>query len=101
MIQPFIAADYEAGPDSRLQRVYWDRRVSATELEDILRDRSHPEHVAFLAQLLRESRPDEVWAYASPKTIAAEWPELAPRLGRRRAFWTWLLSEWRSLGLLA
>ncbi|MCE7937147.1 hypothetical protein DCC79_02625 [bacterium] len=79
---------------------FWDRRITAADLREAIADRSHPEHVDLLAHLLREARPDEVWEYVSPEQVAAEWPRLAPRLGRRRAFWEWLIEGWVRLGFL-
>jgi hypothetical protein len=32
--------------------------------------------------------------------VAARWNALAPHLGRRRAFWEYLLDAWRRQGLL-
>lgn len=81
--------------------IFWDRDVTVGELRTILRDPDHPERPAMLAHLLREARPDEVWAFVSPADVAAAWSEVAPRLGRRRAFWEWLLAAWRELGFLA
>jgi len=87
--------------DSRRQPYFlWDRRMSEAELRQILIDAAHPEHVDMLALLLREARPDEVWMYITPAQVAAEWPSVAPRLGRRRSFWGWLLEGWRKLGFL-
>jgi hypothetical protein len=79
----------------------WDRSITVAELRDVLANPAAPDRDALLALLLREARPDEVWAFVSPHVVAAEWPRLAPRLGARRAFWGWLLEEWRKLGLLA
>ena len=79
----------------------WDRNVTVAELRAILADSSHPERIPLMRVLLREARPDEVWAFVSPQTIVADWEILSPGLGRRRAFWQWLLERWRALGYLA
>ena len=79
---------------------FWDRRITVAELRDALAAPSDPEHLDLFAHLLREARPDEVWDYVSPAQVAAEWPLLASRLGRRRDFWAWLLDSWRQLGFL-
>lgn len=79
----------------------WDRAVTVAQLSAVLADPAAPDREALLALLLREARPDEVWEFVSPQTVAAEWSRIAPRLGGRCAFWAWLLDEWRDLGLLA
>jgi hypothetical protein len=79
----------------------WDRDMTVAQLRGALAVPGACDREALLAHLLREARPDEVWEFVSPHVVAAEWPRLAPRLGRRRAFWAWLLAQWQDLGLLA
>lgn len=79
----------------------WDRAVTVGQLRAILADGGHPQRPALLRALLREARPDDVWRFVTPQQVAAEWDAIAPGLGRRRAFWQWLLQQWRALGLLA
>ena len=78
----------------------WDRDLSTEELRAILDDPAHPKRLQLLALLLREARPTDVWNYVSPTTVWALWPKLEPRLGRRRALWTWVFESWRELGFL-
>lgn len=59
---------------------------------------SPPERLRLLAKVLREARDTEVWLFTSPQEVAQAWPVLAPRLGLRRAFWEFLLSEWERQG---
>jgi hypothetical protein len=66
-----------------------------------LADAAHPERLPLLRVLLREARPDEVWAFVTPQQVVTEWDRLAPGLGRRRDFWLWLIEKWRALGYLA
>ena len=42
-----------------------------------------------------------MWQYVTPQQVAAEWPRLAPRLGRRREFWAWVIERWTQLGNLS
>ena len=37
----------------------------------------------------------EVWMFTTPEEIGRRWEQVAPRLGRRRAFWELLLGEWK------
>lgn len=78
----------------------WDRNLSLPELRGILASPSDTRRIEMLAHVLREARPDEVWTLVAPRDVAAAWDDIAPRLGRRRAFWVWLLDGWRDRGLL-
>lgn len=101
-LAPGPLAQSETVGSGRAARPYffWDRRITVAELRDALASTDHPEHLDLLAHLLREARPDEVWDYVTPRQVAAEWSRLAPRLGRRRDFWTWVIESWIQLGFL-
>lgn len=87
-------------PDDEVPYFCWDRQVTRGELRRIVADRAHPEHFPMLGLLLREARPDEVWSYVDPETVARALPEVTRFLGRRAAFWRWLLDGRRTLGLI-
>lgn len=70
----------------------WDEDLSIAELKERLR---------LLAKLLREARDIDVWHFVTPQDVAEVLPELAPRLGRRRRFWEFLIHGWQQDGLLA
>lgn len=53
-----------------------------------------------LAKLLREARDIDVWKFVTPQQVAEALPSLAGRLGRRRAFWEFLIEGWRQDGIL-
>ncbi len=80
----------------------WDEDVSVAELRAILAG-SHggARREQVLGKMLREARDTDVWHFVTPEEVAAELPRLARRLGRRRAFWEWLIEGWRADGLLA
>jgi hypothetical protein len=78
----------------------WDEDLSVRELQDILADESHPRWVELAAKIMREARDDQVWLFLRLVSVVARYPELAVRLGRRRAFWDYLLDAWRRHGLL-
>ncbi len=86
--------------DDAPPRFLWDRGWTSAEVRAILADRDDPRRLEVLAALLREARPGEVWSWVRPEEVRDAFPELAPRLGRRRAFWTWLLQTWQDDGLL-
>ncbi len=86
--------------DDEVPYFCWDRSLTGGELRSILRDPHHPEYLATLGLLLREAKPDEVWSFVDPALVARELPSVARFLGRRAAFWRWLIDGWRSLELL-
>ena len=52
------------------------------------------------ARVLRDARFEDVWRFLDVRDVVRLWPSLAPKLGRRRAFWTWILDRWRKDGLI-
>ena len=79
----------------------WDEDLSIAELRERLADRESPERLRLLAKLLREARDIDVWHFVTPQDVAEALPEIAPRLGRRRRFWEFLIHGWQEDGLLA
>lgn len=78
----------------------WDEPMTVAEFKRRLKTASLPEQRRLLAKLLREARDTDVWLFTTPQEVWRRWNELAPMLGRRRAFWEWLLNCWQKEGLL-
>lgn len=78
----------------------WDRQISSSRFAAVVGDPTDPKHLEWLALLLREARPDQVWQWTTPEHVAEVLPQIAWRLGRQRAFWEWLVAGWRRLGLI-
>ena len=78
----------------------WDEDVSVAELRLVLSGPAGYERDRLLGKLLREGRDVDVWAFTSPSRIAEALPRLGRRLGRRAAFWRYLIDGWRADGLL-
>lgn len=78
----------------------WDDPLTVAELKHLLSTASAPERDRWLGKVLREARDTDVWRFTTPDEVCARWNDLAPHLGRRRAFWTYLLDAWRKQGLL-
>lgn len=78
----------------------WDEDVSVRELRSRLAGPDRYEKRRLLGKLLREARDTDVWLFTSPAEVAREFPSLRHRLGRRLAFWEFLLGGWERLGLL-
>ena len=78
----------------------WDEPMTVAEFTQRLQTASLPEQKRLLAKLLREARDTDVWQFTTPQEVWQRWNELSPMLGRRRAFWEWLLTSWQKEGLL-
>jgi hypothetical protein len=78
----------------------WDEPMTVAEFKQRLKTASLPEQRRLLAKLLREARDTDVWLFTTPQEVWRRWNELSPMLGRRRAFWEWLLTSWQKAGLL-
>jgi len=79
----------------------WDEDLSVGDLEDRLRGEDRGERLRLLAKMLREARDVDVWRFVTPVEVAEALPAILHRLGRRRAFWEFLIEGWRADGLLA
>lgn len=79
----------------------WDEPMTVAELRRRLETSSEPERTRLLAKILREARDTEVWRFTTPAEVLRRWDRLAPRLGRRRKFWEFLLGEWKRRGLVS
>ena len=77
----------------------WDAPMTVAELRSRLENASRPERVRLLGKILREARDTDVWRFTTPAEVTGLWPELQRYLGRRRAFWQFLLGRWRELAL--
>jgi hypothetical protein len=80
----------------------WDEDVSIGELRSILRrpDEFDPARLRLLGKMLREARDIDVWSFVTPLEVERALSGIARRLGRRRAFWEFLIGGWRDDGLL-
>ena len=79
----------------------WDEDLSVDDLEERLRGGDRRERLRLLAKMLREARDIDVWLFVTPAEVAEALPAIRHRLGRRRAFWEFLIEGWRADGLLA
>ena len=76
----------------------WDEDLSVRELRAILADEHHPRWRELAAKVMREARDDQVWLFLPVARVVARYSEIAPRLGRRRSFWDYILDAWRRHG---
>lgn len=76
----------------------WDEDTSISELRAILSGADDAERQRLLGKMLREARDTDVWRFVSPAEVAAALPKVSRHLGRRRAFWDYLIGRWRAQG---
>jgi hypothetical protein len=87
-------------PDHEVPYFAWDQALTAGELRAALKRCGDRTWLRLAAWILREARPGEVWAFLDPRQVRDRLPALRPLLGRRRAFWEYLIGAWRELGKL-
>jgi len=78
----------------------WDLDMTLAELRAALAGDDQVVSAYLLGKVMRQAKPDDVLTLATPQTLADRWAEVTPYLGTSRPFWTWLLDEWRSRGLV-
>jgi hypothetical protein len=78
----------------------WDEDVSIEELHQVLAGPDGARRDQLLAKMLREARDIDVWQFVRPVEVARVLDRLRRRIGRRYAFWTFLIEGWRRLDLL-
>jgi hypothetical protein len=78
----------------------WDEDVSIDELHRILGGPDSPRRDQVLGKMLREARDIDVWHFVRPTEVARVLDRLRRRIGRRHAFWKFLIEGWRSRDLL-
>lgn len=80
----------------------WDAPVTNADVRRALREGTEDDRLYWMVRILREAQYGDVWEYVSLRNdVLPRWEALRPRLGRRRAFWEFLLGQWRRDGLLA
>jgi hypothetical protein len=78
----------------------WDEPMSVAALRHRLQFGSPEERIRLLAKVLREARDTDAWKFTTPRDVLRQWSEISIQLGRRRAFWDFLLRHWQRAGLL-
>ena len=78
----------------------WDVPITEAELRERLCDPDADTRAQWQARIMREARYEDVWSYLTLAEILRDWSDIRRHLGRRRAFWEYLLEGWRKDGLL-
>lgn len=78
----------------------WDLDVTDAELRERLRQPDADARAQWQGRVMREARFDEVWMYLTLDVVLRDWEAIRRHLGRKRAFWEFLLKGWREDGLI-
>ena len=76
----------------------WDCDLTLDQFCSVLRDPDVEVRAYFVGKLMRQAKPDDVFTFVAPGTIAELWPKLERYLGWKRDFWRWLLAVWKEQG---
>jgi hypothetical protein len=76
----------------------WDCALTLDEFRRGLEDPDAEVRAYLVGKLMRQAKPDDVFAFVSPRTIRELWPRLHRYLGSTRDFWTWLFNAWEGQG---
>jgi hypothetical protein len=72
----------------------WDSDMTLARFRELLRDPDERVRTYYVGKLMRQAKPDDAFEFVTLADIGASWPQLERYLGRKWAFWTWLLGEW-------
>jgi hypothetical protein len=79
----------------------WDEETTVAELRAAI-ERAEPEEWARrVGKMMREARDTDVWLFVTPRAVWERRALLDRYLGRRRAFWQYLLEGWHQDGYLS
>ena len=72
----------------------WDCDLTLAQLGERLRDPNPDVRAYFLAKLMRQAKPDDVFQFVTLEAVRQLWPRLLRHLGQSRPFWIWLMETW-------
>ena len=78
----------------------WDEDISIAELKAVFAAGPSATRDRLMGKMLREARDVDVGHFTTPTEVALNLEHLRRRIGRRYAFWEFLINGWRSDGLL-
>ena len=79
----------------------WDAAVTNAAVRGALSTGSENDKLFWISRIMREARYDDVWSYLSLRQdVLPRWETLRTRLGRRQAFWQFLIERWSQDGLV-
>jgi len=84
--------------DDEIPYFSWDRSLTAGAIKQSLRTLKAFEWSRLAAWIMREAAFADVWQFLKPKEVYENYRDLEPFLGRRKAFWKYIMSTWHELG---
>ena len=84
--------------DTAIPYFAWDRKITAGEIRQCLKNGTSEEKLSVAAWLLREAAFADVWQFLSPQAVAELLPSLNRQLGRKKDFWNYIIRTWHELG---
>jgi hypothetical protein len=80
----------------------WDEEATTVaELRAAIAAANPEEWARLVGKVMREARDTDVWHFATPQEVWKRKASLDRYLGRRRAFWHYLLDGWHRDGYLS
>ena len=76
----------------------WDRALTTEQIRSELRAASGFEWRRLAAWIMREAAFADVWQFLDPQEVFTRLGELEPMLGRKKAFWKYIIGAWHELG---
>ncbi|MBI4872063.1 MAG: hypothetical protein HY814_10915 [Candidatus Riflebacteria bacterium] len=71
----------------------WDVDMTLETFQSRLSDPNPDVRAHAVGKLLRQARPDDALTLVSLTQIRRDWDRVLRHLGKRRAFWSWLMPE--------
>ena len=79
----------------------WDESTTVAQLQAAIEQAKPEEWARLVGKVMREARDTDVWRFVTPRAVWKRRALLDRYLGRRRAFWRYLLEGWHRDGFLS
>lgn len=79
----------------------WDEDTTVAQLRSAIEQSEPEEWARLVGKLMREARDTDVWHFVEPRAVWERLTLLDRYLGRRRAFWHYVLDGWHRDGFLS
>ena len=76
----------------------WDCDLTLPQFEQALASPDPDVRAYFIGKLMRQAKPDDVFAFVKAGTVKELWPRILPYLGQAREFWSWIFDTWEEQG---
>ncbi|MFA7173960.1 MAG: hypothetical protein WC340_11205 [Kiritimatiellia bacterium] len=84
--------------DTAIPYFAWDRNLTVGAIKAVLKSDNGYERNRTTAWIMREAAFADVWQFLDPRKVRDNFSELEPLLGRRKAFWQYIIGKWHELG---